>query len=494
MARRITTSPLAESSSDTTVLAEAPRDPRFVLAGSATPAHVSDSYAAAAWLGGQRVLSRSLKYHRPRGAFCFEGHCSGCLVRIDGVPNLRACQAACRDGASLESQNAFPSAGFDVLGAVDHVYRRGMDHHTLMTSATVLNKVANRVVRALSGLGKMPTVTIADNATEAGQPVVHLAVDVAIVGGGPSGLAAAAQIAGAGHTVLVLDQQLELGGSYLADVRFGRAAAATAIAAAQHAGATMLAQTTVIGYFAEPGNMRQGVMIASHSAGHGRWNEATLLRIHAQRWLWATGGYASNLPFNNNDRPGVIAARAAARLLAAHNIVAGEQIVMIVDGDRGGAAASEARRHAAALGEALTSHGAAVRTVALADVAAASTSVLGNEVTSVELRSGERIDCDTVAVVALPSPASEGPRMQGCAVDLDPDAGGYAVVIDRQGRTSVRGAFATGDVTGFVGPAAAAAHGAAIASVVIADLALGHPTAESTGQQIDEQATEHHGG
>ena len=284
VARRTSNPSVSKTSSEL----PAPQAPRFAIAGTAVAAQPSDSYAAAAWLAGQRVLSRSLKYHRPRGAFCFEGHCSGCLVRINGVPNLRACQAACRDGASLETQNAFPTAGFDVLGAVDHVYRHGMDHHTLMTSATVLNKVANRVVRALSGLGTLPSVTMTSNDATTGQPVVHVDIDVAIVGAGPSGLAAAAAIAQAGHSVVVVDQQLELGGSYLADVRFGRAAASAAIAAAQHAGASLLAQTTVIGYFAEPGNIRQGVMIASHGAGHGRWHETTLLRIHAQRWVWAT--------------------------------------------------------------------------------------------------------------------------------------------------------------------------------------------------------------
>lgn len=445
----------------------------FSLGGDALQGDSTDSYAAAAWLAGQKVLSRSLKYHRPRGAFCLEGHCSGCLVRIDGVPNLRACQASCRDSALVESQNAFPSASFDVLGAVDKVYRRGMDHHTLMTSATVLNKVANRVVRALSGLGKLPTVAQAVLDNETAQPVVAVEVDVVVIGAGPSGLAAATTIASAGHSVLVLDEQLELGGSYLADVRFGRAAAGSAVASAQAAGATLLAQTTAIGYFAEPGNVRQGVVIAAAGASHGKWNEATLVRVQARRWLWATGGYAANLPFANNDRPGVLAARAVGRLLAAHDIVAGDNIVMLVDGERGGAPASEVRRHATAVADALNHEGCTVRTVSLADVATVATSLLGNDVAAIELTTGERIECDTVAVVALPSPASEGARMQGCDVTLDPDVGGYAVTVDALGRTSVRGAYATGDVTGYLGPAAAAAHGQHIGAAIVADLTAG---------------------
>src|SRR6202042_3821283 len=68
------------------------------------------------------VMARSLKYHRPRSAFCFEGHCSGCLVHIDGVPNLRACQTPCSAGAEAIGQNAFPSAEHDLFGAVDFLF------------------------------------------------------------------------------------------------------------------------------------------------------------------------------------------------------------------------------------------------------------------------------------------------------------------------------------------------------------------------------------
>src|SRR5687768_8493503 len=149
------------------------------IAETTVRAYTDESIAAAALASGTRVLSRSLKYHRPRTFFCLEGHCSGCLVRLGGVPNLRACLAPCEAGAEISGQNAFPSAEIDLLGAVDFLFSRGMDHHTLMTSSSMLNKLANKVVRQLSGLGKLPDRAASD------LPDVHrFDVDVCVIGGG----------------------------------------------------------------------------------------------------------------------------------------------------------------------------------------------------------------------------------------------------------------------------------------------------------------------
>nr|MBA3820710.1 (2Fe-2S)-binding protein [Deltaproteobacteria bacterium] len=126
------------------------------IAETSVRAYGDESIAAAALASGVRVMSRSLKYHRPRTFFCLEGHCSGCLVRLGGVPNLRACLAPCTAGAEVTGQNAFPSAEVDLLGAVDFLFSRGLDHHTMMTSSSMLNRLANKVVRQLSGLGKLP--------------------------------------------------------------------------------------------------------------------------------------------------------------------------------------------------------------------------------------------------------------------------------------------------------------------------------------------------
>src|SRR5207302_8898607 len=56
-----------------------------------------------------------------------------------------------------------------------------------------------------------------------------------------------------------------------------------------------------------------------------------------------------------------------------------------------------------------------------------------------------RVECDLVAVAAIPSPASEGPRQQKCKVELDPDAGGFRVIVDDTGQTSTPNVWACGD-------------------------------------------------
>ena len=48
-----------------------------------------DTIASALVADGIDVLSRSFKYHRPRGVLCCSGRCPNCLVDVDGEPNVR---------------------------------------------------------------------------------------------------------------------------------------------------------------------------------------------------------------------------------------------------------------------------------------------------------------------------------------------------------------------------------------------------------------------
>ena len=260
---------------------------------------------------------------------------------------------------------------------------------------------------------------------------------------------AAAATARAGRRTLVVDDQLHLGGSLRADPRCGRAAAEHAIAAAASAGAALLGRATAIGFFPEDGGPEHDGVLAVAAPDR-------LHRVYARAWIWATGGYAVNLPFPDNDRPGVMAARAVGRLLVDHGILAGDKVCVVEDP----AMAADA----AALADALAAAGADVQRVAHREV----TAVRGRSwATAVDTARG-RIDCDAVAVAAIPAPASEGARQQGCRVVLDPAGGGFRIVVDDAGRTSAPNVWACGDVTGYVGPARAAAEGARIGARVAA--------------------------
>jgi sarcosine oxidase, subunit alpha len=421
----------------------------LTVGGTTVRAFTHESVAAAALANGVRILSRSLKYHRPRSFFCLDGHCGGCLVRIGGIPNLRACQVACDSALVVEGQNAFPSPEVDLLGAVDFLFSRGLDHHSLMTSSSILNHLASRVVRQLSGQGKLPSA-IPSELPE----VAEHHVDVAVIGGGASGLAAAQRTAAAGAATLVIDDQLRPGGSLRADPRFGPRAAAAAVASAQSAGARILSRTTAIAFFPEDAG---GVLVTAGAT--------QLSRVHARHWIWATGGYSVNLPLPNNDRPGVIALRAVGRLLLDHGIVAGERICVIVD-----PRLPCLRDDAEASADALRAAGADVTIHEQGNVER----VRGRGwVNAVDLIDGRRVDCDIVAMAAIPAPASEGPRQHGCAVQLDADAGGFRAVVDEHGRSHRKTIWACGDLCGYRGPSAAISHGDRVGAAVVS--ALGEP-------------------
>ena len=74
-----------------TELIDRSRRVSFEFEGRPIEAYEGDTVASALHASGIRTLSRSFKYHRPRGLFCVSGRCPNCLVTVDGVPNVRAC-------------------------------------------------------------------------------------------------------------------------------------------------------------------------------------------------------------------------------------------------------------------------------------------------------------------------------------------------------------------------------------------------------------------
>jgi sarcosine oxidase subunit alpha len=323
-----------------------------------------------------------------------------------------------------------------------------MDHHTLLTEPRPLNAAMQKVVQQLGGLGQLP---------DASPPFASLPpsrsrqVDVVVVGAGPAGLAAATAIAEASRdptcSVLLVEAGLELGGSYLTDPRFGPAAAAAAEARARTAGVELHVATAAFGYYAE----EQLLAVATPDG---------ILKLRAPRYLYATGGHEQNLLFVDNDRPGVLPARAVGRIHTHYGLAVGERPLIVGDSD-----------YASALAAALTDSGAQVRTIdgRRQRLHAARGRGWVSGAVIVDERGGEQqLDCDLIAIATPPAPAFELGKLHGAAIRFD-DQRGFVLDVDDHGRTSAERLWACGEVTGQTGVAAALAHGQRVGAAIAAE-------------------------
>ena len=245
--------------------------PRIFLDGDAIEAQLEDSVAAALLRAGVTTFTRSIKYHRPRGPFCFAGSCGQCLMRIDGVPSLPACRVQAAEGMRCVRQNGPLGVENDLFRAADFLFPEGLDHHHLLVRSRLLGRVALEVARRLAGLGELP-----GEARSAVRGELRT-VKLAIVGGGPAGLSAA-RMAAAG--TLLIERERRVGG---APLLFGDTINADA------GRAEVLLQAECVGLYANdtslPGN---GLLAVRH--------RDRLSAVIADRVIVATGGVSQPLP------------------------------------------------------------------------------------------------------------------------------------------------------------------------------------------------------
>lgn len=72
--------------------------------GQSQVAYEGETIAAALLAAGKRVLHTTGSL-ATRGIYCGMGLCHGCLVTVNGVPNVRACVTLVQSGLKVETQH-----------------------------------------------------------------------------------------------------------------------------------------------------------------------------------------------------------------------------------------------------------------------------------------------------------------------------------------------------------------------------------------------------
>jgi len=307
----------------------------FDFDGRSYEAFEGETVASALYAAGVRIFTRSFKYHRPRGLLCCANACPNCIVDVDGTPNVRACAELVREGMKVTHQNAWPSLGFDLMAAGEHlpfISTVGF-YYKMFYKPRWMWPYYETVLRNAAGLGKIDIDWQPDYIYDK----QNMHCEVAVLGGGPAGLTAALEAAKAGVRVVLVEDNEQLGGHLRfqtrkftvegEDVRGYELARKLAAQIEETQNIEVLRRATAFGLY--EGNLL-GIL-------KGRRE----IKLRAKKIIVATGAVERPLVFQNNDLPGVMLGSGVQRLVNLYGVKPGEKILLVSGNDYGLALASE---------------------------------------------------------------------------------------------------------------------------------------------------------
>ncbi len=296
-----------------------------------------------------------------------------------------------------------------------------------------------------------------------------LETDLAIVGAGPAGLAAALEAANKGSRVILLERDDWLGGQLIKQTHqfFGSKnefAGMRGLDIASHfterleqeKNIKVFKGATALGYYED------GVLTAAYGRG--------LLKIKPRTLLIAAGALEKMIPFNNNDLPGVYGAGAVQTLMNVYGIVPGKRVLMVGAGNIGLIVSyqlMQAGIEVEAIIEAtpqvggywvhaskICRMGVPIMTRHTILKALGANEVEGAEICEIDENwdplpgTEKEISVDTICLAVGLSPLAELLWQAGCQMQLSPQLGGFVPVRNGNLETTVEGVFIAGDVAG----------------------------------------------
>ena len=382
----------------------------FVFDGKKLLAKKGDTIASALWRNGIKVITRSIKFHRPRGLHCGTGDCPNCLANVNGIPNVRTCMTYVEDGMVVIPQNKFLSRNFDPLGILDFIYAEGFDYQHRFIRPRFASGFYQRIIRRMTGRGRLPTATVETKPPSRSNP------DLLIIGNEPAGQRVA--------EICSSEKDLEI-----VIVKKGDAEKEFTQKSIGPENVITLSRSSLVGAFDD------GCI--------GVVSDGRLLIFKSRAVCLAEVGREMPLRFVNWELPGIIRSSAADRLLKA-GITLGNHIVLV----------GETRR-AVRFADMIIDPGQPISTVLCDDRGRREYLRCGwhikraigrNKLRKIEILNGdwhETIRCDCLITFGPIVPDIELARQLGCEIS-SPRNAAPRVSVDDRFETSVKGVFALG--------------------------------------------------
>ena len=355
----------------------------FIWNGKKYTGFAGDTIVSALIANGVEIFSRSFKYKRPRGVLSASFHDPNCTVQVDDEPNVRGAHRELQAEMIISPENVWPSLSFDVRSANQTVSRflsAGFYYKTFMKPQR-LWPIYQKI------LGRFAAGGVTSQGAEHGyydKRYIH--VDVCVAGGGPAGMSAAIAAAKSGASVLLVEEEYQLGGH----LRYGDEAALTTVSELRRE-VTTLKNIEVLTNSAVTGRydmnwlgviQRQpGISVKGHQL-HER-----LCKVRAKTLVVAAGLIERPYVFAGNDLAGIILSTGVRRLLNLHSVLPGKNAVVFTANQDGDACIAD-----------LIRAGAVVRVVDARKGENIVQATGDKRIKTVELGDGQKIACDLLVI------------------------------------------------------------------------------------------------
>lgn len=260
----------------------------FQFEGEEVEGYENETIAAALFASGVKAFSKSKRFNHPRGWFCGIGKCSSCLMRVNGIPNVRTCITPVEEGMRVQRQG-----------------RKG----TLPDESNIKVEKKERHVQVL------------------------------IIGGGPAGLEAGITSNKLGLDTLIIDESPSPGGQLIKQTHkfFGSKEEYAGLRGFEISETLFkelrrkggyLTETSAIGYYGKD-RKRKFLAVQNQEDGY------QLQEINADNAVVTTGAEENYLSFPKNYLPGIYGAGGVQTLMNVYGVKPGNKALIVGTGNVG---------------------------------------------------------------------------------------------------------------------------------------------------------------